>query len=163
MVLALDGGEVIGASAGLLPAYRGQGLGVRFFIERESYAHKLAEFDYCALCAVERLAGHPQRPVDYKPLQGFWRNRGFLDEPSLRTTYQWRDLGEPAQSSKIVSFWQGVAGMGLLAHGARVGPTFIAGYRVSAWQCGISSYRQGRPCLSAFAKVMTCTTVGCCP
>ncbi|MDR2309090.1 MAG: GNAT family acetyltransferase [Paucimonas sp.] len=136
VVLALDGGEVIGASAGLplvdemsdfqqpflaqgrdpasifyfggsvlLPAYRGQGLGVRFFIERESYAHKLAEFDYCALCAVERPAGHPQRPVDYKPLQGFWRNRGFLDEPSLRTTYQWRDLGELVQSSKIVSFW----------------------------------------------------------
>ncbi|MFV3405635.1 GNAT family acetyltransferase [Pseudomonas sp. NY15463] len=89
----------------LLPAYRGRGLGVRFFIERESYAHKLAEFDYCAFCAVERPAGHPRRPEDYKPLHGFWRNRGFLHEPSLRTAYSWRDLDEPEQSPKIMSFW----------------------------------------------------------
>jgi len=89
----------------LLPAYRGRGLGVRFFIERESYAHKLAEFDACAFCAVERPSGHPRRPADYKPLHGFWRNRGFLHEPSLRTAYRWRDLDEQAQSAKIMSFW----------------------------------------------------------
>ncbi|NIF17051.1 GNAT family acetyltransferase [Pantoea sp. Cy-639] len=136
VVLALDGGEVIGASAGLplvdemsdfqqpflaqgrdpasvyyfggsvlLPAYRGQGLGVRFFIERESYAHKLVEFEACAFCTVERPAGHPQRPVDYKPLLGFWRNRGFLHEPSLRTSYRWRDREEQSPSDKIISFW----------------------------------------------------------
>ncbi|MCP6134041.1 GNAT family acetyltransferase, partial [Klebsiella pneumoniae] len=33
------------ADSVVLPQHRGQGLGVRFFIERESYAHKLAEFD----------------------------------------------------------------------------------------------------------------------
>jgi len=89
----------------VLPQYRGQGLGVRFFIERESYAHTLAEFDYCVFCAVERPGVHPRRPPDYKPLQGFWRNRGFLHEPSLRTTCAWRDLGEQAASEKIMSFW----------------------------------------------------------
>ncbi|CAM4095752.1 GNAT family acetyltransferase [Pseudomonas reidholzensis] len=136
VVLALDNGEVVGASTGLpladetdafqqpflangrdparvfyfgesvlLPGYRGQGLGVRFFIERESYAHKLGGFDYCAFCAVERPAGHPRRPADYKPLQGFWRNRGFLHEPSLRTRHAWRDLDQQEQSAKIMSFW----------------------------------------------------------
>ncbi|WP_434773449.1 GNAT family acetyltransferase [Pseudomonas entomophila] len=136
LVLALDQGQVVGASTGLplvdqaaefqqpfleqgrdpktvyyfgeslvLPAYRNQGLGVRFFIERESYAHKLAAFDYCAFCAVERPSGHPLRPADYKPLQGFWRNRGFLHEPSLRTRYAWRDLDETQASDKIMSFW----------------------------------------------------------
>ena len=89
----------------VLPEYRGRGLGVRFFIERESYAHKLAEFDYCAFCAVERPGLHPLRPANYKPLHGFWRNRGFLDDPSLRTTYTWRDLHEQDSSSKIMSFW----------------------------------------------------------
>ncbi|HDS1735658.1 GNAT family acetyltransferase [Pseudomonas sp. BP8] len=89
----------------LLPAYRGQGLGVRFFIERESYAHKLAAFDYCAFCAVERPSGHQLRPSDFKPLQGFWRNRGFLREPSLRASRTWRDLDEREGSSKILSFW----------------------------------------------------------
>ncbi|MFJ3075705.1 MULTISPECIES: GNAT family acetyltransferase [Pseudomonas] len=136
VVLALDQGQVVGASTAvplldvapefqqpflaqgrdpacvyyfgeslLLPAYRGQGLGVRFFIERESYAHKLAEFDYCAFCAVERPGGHPLRPAQYKPLHGFWRNRGFLHDPSLRTHSAWRDLGEQESSEKIMAFW----------------------------------------------------------
>jgi hypothetical protein len=78
---------------------------VRFFIERESYAHKLAEFDYCAFCTVERPGMHPRRPANYKPLHGFWRNRGFLHDPSLRTHYAWRDLGEQESSNKIMSFW----------------------------------------------------------
>jgi len=93
------------AESVLLPAYRGRGLGVRFFIERESYAHKLAEFDYCTFCTVERPNGHPLRPTDYKPLHGFWRNRGFLDEPTLRSSHAWRDLDEQEESAKIMSFW----------------------------------------------------------
>lgn len=89
----------------VLPEYRGLGLGVRFFIERESYAHKLAEFEYCAFSTVERPGAYPRRPANYKPLHGFWRNRGFLHEPSLRTSCSWRDLDEPAESAKIMSFW----------------------------------------------------------
>ncbi|MDF0731051.1 GNAT family N-acetyltransferase [Pseudomonas entomophila] len=89
----------------LLPAYRGRGLGVRFFIEREAYAHKLGSFHYCAFCAVERPNGHPRRPLHYKPLQGFWRNRGFLHQPALRMVYAWRDLDEPQASAKTLSFW----------------------------------------------------------
>lgn len=135
-VLALDQGQLIGASIGLpladawdtlrqpfqdqgrdpaavyyfgqsvlLPAYRGRGLGVRFFIERESYAHKLGGFHCCAFGAVERPGGHPRRPDDYKPLHGFWRNRGFLHQPSLRTTQAWRDLDDEEVSDKRVSFW----------------------------------------------------------
>lgn len=136
VVLAVDNGQVVGASTGLpladetaefqqpfldqgrnprkvyyfgesvlLPRYRGQGLGVRFFIEREAYAHKLGAFHYCAFCAVERPNGHPRRPADYKPLHGFWRNRGFLHQPSLRTSYTWRDLDEQEESPKTLSFW----------------------------------------------------------
>ncbi|AXA26507.1 MULTISPECIES: GNAT family N-acetyltransferase [Pseudomonas] len=89
----------------LLPAYRGRGLGVRFFIERESYAHKLGGFHYCAFSAVERPNGHPRRPDDYKPLHGFWRNRGFLHQPSMRASYAWRDLDEADESDKTLSFW----------------------------------------------------------
>lgn len=89
----------------LLPAYRGRGLGVRFFIERESYAHKLGGFHYCAFSAVERPNGHPRRPGDYKPLHGFWRNRGFLHQPSMRASYAWRDLDEADASDKTLSFW----------------------------------------------------------
>nr|WP_314876559.1 GNAT family acetyltransferase [uncultured Pseudomonas sp.] len=93
------------AQSWVLPAYRGQGLGVRFFIERESYAHKLADFDVCAFCSVERPGAHPLRPADFKPLDGFWRNRGFLRDPSLRSSCVWRDRDQHQASEKIMSFW----------------------------------------------------------
>ena len=46
----------------LLPAYRGQGLGHRFFDEREDYARRLGRFNTTAFCAVERAEDDPRRP-----------------------------------------------------------------------------------------------------
>lgn len=88
----------------LLPAYRGRGLGVRFFEEHESRA-RLLGFDWCAFCAVQRPADHPRRPSDYQPLDEFWRRRGFQHRPELRTEYHWRDLDEERESAKPMSFW----------------------------------------------------------
>ncbi|TNF34440.1 MAG: GNAT family N-acetyltransferase, partial [Gammaproteobacteria bacterium] len=52
----------------LLPAYRKQGLGVRFFQLREAFAQSLPGCQYCMFSAVQRPAGHPLRPSDYEPL-----------------------------------------------------------------------------------------------
>lgn len=89
----------------LLPEYRGSGLGVRFFAEREGYARRLARFDHCAFCAVERPADHPRRPPGYQPLNEFWARRGYRHHPELRTEYHWRDLDEDTESAKPMSFW----------------------------------------------------------
>lgn len=89
----------------LLPEYRGQGLGVRFFDEREAYARRLGRFRHCAFCAVERPADHPLRPEDYLPLNEFWSNRGYRHQPQLRTEYRWKDLGDDTESAKPMSFW----------------------------------------------------------
>jgi len=89
----------------LLPAYRGQGTGVRFFIEREAQARRLGGFDWCAFCAVERPATHPQQPAGYVPLDAFWQRRGFHHRPELRTEYVWRDVGDSAETAKPMSFW----------------------------------------------------------
>ncbi|MCY1407186.1 hypothetical protein D9M71_224760 [compost metagenome] len=89
----------------LLPEYRGSGLGVRFFAEREDYARRLARFDHCAFCAVERPADHPRRPPGYQPLDEFWERRGYRHHPELRTEYHWRDLDEDTESAKPMSFW----------------------------------------------------------
>ncbi|MDA8482446.1 GNAT family N-acetyltransferase [Pseudomonas resinovorans] len=89
----------------LLPEYRGGGLGVRFFAEREDYARRLARFDHCAFCAVERPADHPRRPPGYQPLNEFWARRGYRHHPELRTEYHWRDLDEDTESAKPMSFW----------------------------------------------------------
>lgn len=89
----------------LMPAYRGQGIGVRFFEEREAHARRLDGLDLCAFCAVERPADHPARPVDYQPLNAFWGKRGFIHHPELKTDYVWRDVGEGQETAKPMSFW----------------------------------------------------------
>lgn len=89
----------------LLADYRGAGLGVRFFAEREAYARRLGRFDMCAFCAVERPLDHPRRPPDYQPLNDFWARRGYRHHPELRTEYHWRDLDEQCDSAKPMSFW----------------------------------------------------------
>lgn len=134
-VLALDGDQVVGAATGLPlidadpafqlpfeaagmaledvfyfgesvldPAYRGQGIGHRFFDQREGFA---AEQGYVttAFCAVVRADDHPQRPVDYRPLDAFWRARGYAPAPGMQSGYRWRDLGEKHETEKIMQFW----------------------------------------------------------
>ena len=93
------------AESVVLPAWRGRGLGVRFFAEREAHAHTLARFDWCAFCAVQRTADHPRRPADYQPLDAFWARRGYRYHPELHTQYHWRDLDEAEESAKPMSFW----------------------------------------------------------
>lgn len=88
----------------LLGEFRGRGIGVRFFAEREGHA-KGAGFGQCAFCAVVRAEDHPRRPQGYVPLDGFWRRRGFVARPELETTFSWRDLDEDAASPKRMRFW----------------------------------------------------------
>lgn len=88
----------------LLPQYRGQGIGVKFFEGREAQAKKLG-LRYATFCAVERPAEHPRRPADYQPLDAFWAKRGYTHHPELRTTFTWRDLDETVESPKPLSFW----------------------------------------------------------
>lgn len=89
----------------LLASYRGRGIGVRFFEEREAYARRVGRFDHCCFCAVERPADHPLRPADYVPLDAFWAKRGYVHRPELRTEFSWRDIGEARESAKPMSFW----------------------------------------------------------
>ncbi|QLF69104.1 GNAT family N-acetyltransferase [Peteryoungia desertarenae] len=88
----------------LLPQYRGQGIGVKFFEGREAQARTLG-LRYATFCSVERPADHPRRPADYQPLDTFWQKRGYTHYPALRTTFTWRDLDENVESPKPLSFW----------------------------------------------------------
>lgn len=89
----------------LLPAYRGQGVGVRFFEEREAHARRLGGFRWSCFCAVDRPADHPRRPADYVPLDAFWAKRGYTRHPELTTTFVWKEVGEATESAKPMTFW----------------------------------------------------------
>lgn len=89
----------------LLPEYRGQGLGQRFFAEREAHVRELGRFDLACFCAVERPVDHPRRPAHYRPLDEFWNGQGFFRHPELRAAFSWRDLDEAMESPKPMVFW----------------------------------------------------------
>jgi GNAT superfamily N-acetyltransferase len=87
------------------PRYRGRGIGVRFFDERERHARALAGIDTMVFCGVQRADDDPRRPADYEPLDAFWRRRGFQPRPDLRCTITWREIDEAAESPKPMMFW----------------------------------------------------------
>lgn len=88
----------------LLKEYRGRGLGVRFFIEREAHAAELG-YKTTTFCAVDRPADHPRKPAGYLPLHSFWNKRGYTEQPELKATFSWQDLDESTESPKQLTFW----------------------------------------------------------
>lgn len=88
----------------LEPAYRGRGLGARFFEERERRARELG-FATAAFCAVDRPPDHPRRPPGYQPPGALWRRHGFVRRPDIVGEFAWRDLGDAGETVKPMVFW----------------------------------------------------------
>ena len=92
------------AESVLLPEYRGAGVGHRFFDLRETHARDLG-FKHSAFCAVIRPEDHPDRPSAYRPLDPFWRARGYAPLPGAIAEFSWKDLGQSAEMTKPLQFW----------------------------------------------------------
>ena len=92
------------AESVLLPEYRGHGLGHRFFDAREAHARALGR-GYSAFCGVVRPADHPLRPEDYRPLDGFWRKRGYEKVEGAVAEFRWKDLDREEETAHPLQFW----------------------------------------------------------
>lgn len=92
------------AESVLLPDYRGHGLGHAFFDGREAQARALGR-RYSAFCRVVRPDDHPLHPRDYRPLDGFWRKRGYAPLPGVVAEFEWKDIGQDAPTRKPLQFW----------------------------------------------------------
>ncbi len=92
------------AESVLLPQWRGRGIGHRFFDLRENHARTLG-FSHSAFCAVIRPQDHPRRPADYRPLDDFWRKRGYAPLPGAIAHFSWKDVGEAGETRKPLQFW----------------------------------------------------------
>ncbi|HEY9019286.1 MAG: GNAT family N-acetyltransferase [Paracoccaceae bacterium] len=107
---AFDGtGEDLGqifycAESVLLPAWRGHGIGHRFFDLREDHARKLG-LRKSAFCGVIRPEDHPLRPADYAALDPFWRKRGYRPLAGVVAHFGWKDLDQSAETDKPLQFW----------------------------------------------------------
>ncbi|MBY8964936.1 GNAT family N-acetyltransferase [Algiphilus sp. NNCM1] len=89
----------------VLPAYRGLGLGRRFFALREAHGRALGR-SRCTFCAVQRPADHPARPSDYVPNDAFWQRLGYRRRADLHCTFPWVDIGDDQESHKTLIFWE---------------------------------------------------------
>ncbi len=92
------------AESVLLHAYRGRGIGHRFFDLREAHA-RAKGFTKSCFCAVIRPEDHPDRPPNYRPLDTFWRARGYAPLEGVIATFNWKDMGQGAQTPKPLQFW----------------------------------------------------------
>ncbi len=90
----------------LLPEYRGRGVGHAFFDAREAAARE-AEAKWACFCAVVRPSDHPARPADHRPLDAFWRARGYAPLEGVTTTLDWAEHGEAEESAHTMQFWIG--------------------------------------------------------
>ena len=92
------------AESVLLPEFRGRGLGHGFFDAREAHARSIGA-RFVAFCAVERPKAHPARPQDYRPLEGFWRKRGYAPLDGVKARFRWKDVGAQDATEKSLQFW----------------------------------------------------------
>lgn len=88
----------------VLPAYRGRGLGKRFFAEREKHAASFGKYRKLYFCGVERPDDHPLKPATYEPLDAFWRKQGYRPSP-LHSFFEWQDIDEVSPSAKKMNYW----------------------------------------------------------
>lgn len=89
----------------LLPAYRGLGIGHRFFDEREAHARNLGRFDRTAFAAVDRAADDPRRPPGYRDHSAFWHRRGYVRQPGMTMRLAWREHGHAQERENLLTFW----------------------------------------------------------
>lgn len=88
----------------LRDAYRGRGVGHAFFDHREAQARRLGATHAC-FCGVVRPDDHPARPAEHRPLDGFWRKRGYVPLEGVTATFEWKELGASEETPHTLQFW----------------------------------------------------------
>ena len=85
--------------------YRGQGIGKKFFEERQAFVKNLKTYPYVCFYTSFRPKDDPKRPPDYRPLAPFWQSQGFSEHPELVGTVSYQEIGEKEESPKKMVFW----------------------------------------------------------
>lgn len=87
----------------LLESYRGQGIGHAFFDHREAQARDHGA-SHAAFCSVIRAADHPARPAGHRPLDAFWRGRGYAPLAGVTASFDWKTV-DGADEPHQLQYW----------------------------------------------------------
>ena len=88
----------------LLKPYRGRGIGKKFFDLREARARELG-FEHICFCSVLRSPSHPLFPSAYRPLDDFWKSRGYSPLAGVQAHFSWKDIDQDTKTRKPLQFW----------------------------------------------------------
>ena len=77
----------------------------KFFEGREAHARRLGGFETFTFCRVMRPDDYPLKPLNYRPLDRFWRKRGYRPVEGLLAEYAWKDIGQSEETTKQLQFW----------------------------------------------------------
>lgn len=88
----------------LLDGYRGQGIGHGFFDHREAQARAHGA-SHAAFCSVIRPEDHPARPEGYRPLDAFWRGRGYAPLAGVTATFDWKTVESAEEEPHQLQYW----------------------------------------------------------
>jgi len=88
----------------LLASHRGRGIGHAFFDHREAQARAQGA-SHAAFCSVIRADDHPARPADYRPLDAFWRGRGYAPLAGVTARFDWKCVGDDDAISHTLQYW----------------------------------------------------------
>lgn len=89
----------------LLRAYRGRGLGHRFFDAREEFARSQDRFGWTAFAAVDRDPDDARRPPEHHGNEEFWAKRGYARQPGMTMHLAWKEIGRDAELAHALTFW----------------------------------------------------------
>ena len=86
-------------------AYRGRGVGHAFFDQREAVARSTPGVTQATFSGVVRAQDDPRRDLAYRPLDAFWRKRGYAPIEGCVGHYSWTDIGDTQKTAKPMQFW----------------------------------------------------------
>lgn len=139
-VLAVDEGQVVGASSGVpladeTEAFRApftargidvaqvfyfgesvllppyRGRGIgHAFFDGREAQARALGLRHTAFCAVERTRDDSRLPAGYRPNDGFWARRGYVRQPEMRMRLRWREIGR-GDIEHSLTFWLRDGGM----------------------------------------------------
>lgn len=89
----------------LLPQYRGNGIGNKFFQEREKFALSLG-YNSFVFCAVNRGQNHSLKPNNYRDLGKWWSRIGYQPMTYFVCNYSWKEVNSEKEVMNSLTFWQ---------------------------------------------------------